>query len=179
MLYLSFFILAFVLHCTQKPEQQHTGKKKKKRSRTLLPSLSHGSNTITMVLPGPRGTVQYPIRAPSEHSQLTKIMEKSVALFFCCYQSVVHSQGFLLLLALPSTLSFLFSCPSCLPLPPLSISAPVLFSHLAMWKLIRAIQKVEGLLYPSKLHPYLLCFLLCSIHEPIQPFVRAVITEHA
>lgn len=64
-----------------------------KKNHSLLRSLGHGSNTITMVLPGPQGTVQYPIRAPNEHSLHTEIMEKSLALFFYCYQSVVHLQS--------------------------------------------------------------------------------------
>lgn len=64
-----------------------------------------------MVLPGPQGTVQYPIRAPNEHSLHTKIMEKSLSLFFYCYQSVVHLQSSLSLTPLPPTLSSLFFCP--------------------------------------------------------------------
>lgn len=53
-------------------------------------SLGHGSNTITMVLLGPQGTAQHLIWASNEHALHTKIMEESLALFFCYYQSVVH-----------------------------------------------------------------------------------------
>jgi len=60
------------------------------KNHPVLPSLGHGSNTITMALLGPQGKAQYPIGAPNEHSLHIKIMEKSLALFFYCYQSVVH-----------------------------------------------------------------------------------------
>lgn len=69
-----------------------------------------------MVPPGPQGTVQYPIGAPNEHSLRTKIMEKSLALFFYCYQSVVHLQGSLSFTPLSSQ-SPLFSRPFYLYLP--------------------------------------------------------------
>lgn len=94
----------FILRCTQKAGQQQ-------KNQPLLLSLGHGSNTITMVLPGPQGTVQYPIRAPDEHSLHTKIMEKSLALFFYCYQSVVHLPSYLSLTLLLSAPSSLFFCP--------------------------------------------------------------------
>lgn len=131
-------------------------KKQKKKSPFLLLSLGHGSNTITMVLPCPRGTVQHPIGAPSEHALHTKIMEKSLALFFYCYQSVVHLQSSTSLapLSVPS-LSVLFDS-ICPPLtPPLWISPCIL--HLAVWRLICEVEEEEeGQLYPLKLHPF--CF---------------------
>lgn len=64
-----------------------------------------------MALPGPQGTVQYPIRAPNEHALHTKIMEKSLALFFYCYQSVVHLASALSLTPVPSPLCSPFFCP--------------------------------------------------------------------
>lgn len=68
-----------------------------------------------MVLPGLQGTVQCPIGAPNEHTLHTKIMEKSLALFFYCYQSVVHLQ----------------SSPSLTPLSELRVrSFPVLFTSI-------------------------------------------------
>lgn len=48
--------------------------KKKKKNEPLLQSLGRGSNTITMVQPGPQGTVLCPIRTPNEHTPHTKIM---------------------------------------------------------------------------------------------------------
>ena len=110
-----------------------------------------------MVLPGPQGTVQYPIRAPNEHSPRTKIMEKSLALFFYSYQSMVHLQSSLSAIPLPSALSsslFLSLLPSMRPpLPPLSISTCVLFSHLDLLD-----TGGGGLALSVKAPSYLLCF---------------------
>lgn len=100
-----------------------------------------------MVLPGPQGTVQYPIGAPNEHTLHTKIMEKSLALFFYCYQSVVHLQSSLSLTPLSRAPSSLFSCPFYLYLSTsaaVSISPPVLFFPLVVWSLIYGIQGKDG-----------------------------------
>lgn len=96
-----------------------------------------------MVLPGLQGTVQCPIGAPNEHTLHTKIMEKSLALFFYCYQSVVHLQSSPSL----TPLSELFSCPFYLYLSTsasVSISPPVLFFPLVVWSLIYGIQGKDG-----------------------------------
>lgn len=92
-----------------------------------------------MVLPGLQGTVQCPIGAPNEHTLHTKIMEKSLALFFYCYQSVVHLQSSPSLTPLSRAPSSLFSCPFYLYLSTsasVSISPPVLFFPLVVWSLI-------------------------------------------
>lgn len=136
-----------------------------------------------MVLPGPQGTVQYPIRAPNEHSLHTEIMEKSLALFFYCYQSVVHLQSSLSLslhspqlsvfsLCVLFTLYLSTTAPSvdltlCSVFPPCGVESD-------LWD-TRGGELALSIKAPS----YLLWFLLCSIHEPIQPIVQVVITEHA
>lgn len=141
---------AFILRPTQKAGQQQ-------KVQPLLPSLGHGSNTITMVLPGPQGTVQYPIGAPNEHSLHRKIMEKSLALFFYCYQSVVHLQSSLSLTPLPSAPSSLFFCPFYLyvstPAHSVDLTLCPVFPPCCVWSLICGIQGKEGQLYSSKLHP--------------------------
>lgn len=107
---------------TQKAGQRPLEEKKKS---SLLLSLSHGSNTITMGLPGPQGTVQYTVRAPNESTLHTMIMERALALFFYCYQSVMHLQSSILLTLL--TLLPLSSLPPSLSFPPffLSLSTPL------------------------------------------------------
>lgn len=153
--------------------------KKRKKNQPLLLSLGHGSNTITMVLPGLQGTVQCPIGAPNEHTLHTKIMEKSLALFFYCYQSVVHLQSSPSLTPLSRALSSLFSCPFYLYLSTsasVSISPPVLFFPLVVWSLIYGIQGKDGQLYPSKPRPICSGFtfvlsvsllsLLCELSTP-------------
>ncbi len=135
-----------------------------------------------MVLPGPQGTVQYPIGAPNEHSLHTKIMEKSMALFFYCYQSVVHLQNSLPLTPLPSAPSSLFFCPFYLSLSTLAPSVNLTFTSVFPPRVVESDlwdTREGGLALSIKAPCYLLWFPLCSIHEPIQPFVQAVITEHA
>lgn len=144
-----------------------------------------------MALAGPQGAVRYPIRAPNEHSRRTEIMEKSLALFFYCYQSVVHLQSSLSLSLHSPQLSVFFSpsrsvsfLPSIRPpLPLLSVLPSVLFSHLCgagVWFVERKRRGGGGLALSIKA-PLLSApvFLLCSIREPIQPIVLAVISEHA
>lgn len=99
------------------------GSIKKKKNQPLLLSLDHGSNTITMALAGPQGTVRYPIRAPNEHSPRTEIMDKSLALFFYCYQSVVHLQSSPSLSLHSPQLSVFFPPPVLFTLHP-STAAP-------------------------------------------------------
>lgn len=106
-----------------------------------------------MVLPGPQGTVQYPIGAPNEHLLHTKIMEKSLALFFYCYQGMVHLQSSLSLTPLSSQFPLF---PSVLPLSvhpcPLCRSLPLsCFPTLpcGLWFVGYKGRRV----YPSKLHP--------------------------
>lgn len=132
-----------------------------------------------MVLPGPQGTVQCPIRAPNEHSLHTEIMEKSLALFFYCYQSVVHLQSSLSLslhspqLSVSSFVSFLPSI--CPPLPPLMIPPCPVFPPCGMesdlWH-----TKGRGLAISIKALSYL---LVSHLRRTWAYIVQAVITEHA
>lgn len=171
------FILSLPSFCITH-KRLSSNKKKEKKNQPLLLSLGHGSNTITMVLPGLQGTVQCPIGAPNEHTLHTKIMEKSLALFFYCYQSVVHLQSSPSLTPL-SELRVLFSCPFYLYLSTsasVSISPPVLFFPLVVWSLIYGIQGKDGQLYPSKPRPICSGFtfvlsvsllsLLCKLSTP-------------
>lgn len=127
-----------------------------------------------MVLPGPQGTVQYPIGAPNEHALHTKIMEKSLALFFYCYQSVVHLQSALSLTPVPSALCSLFFCPFYFyvstPAPYVDLTLCPVFPPCGeesdLW------DTKEGQLALSIKAPfYLLWFILCSNYEPIYPIV--------
>ncbi len=146
------------------------------KNQPLLPSPGHGSNTITMMLLAPQGTVLYPIGAPNEHSLHTKIMEKSLALFFYCYQSVVHLQSSLSLTPLPLALSSLLSIPFTLylstPAPSVDLTLCPVFPPCSvetdLWD-----TRGGGLALSIKAPSYLLWFLLCSIHEPIQPIVQS------
>lgn len=125
-----------------------------------------------MALAGPQGTVRYPIRAPNEHSPRTEIMEKSLALFFYCYQSVVHLQSSLSPSLHSPQLSvfFFFSFRVLFTLHP-STAAPLrpsypasCFPHLfPRGRVICWVQKEGGgWLYPSK-PPYYLPRFFSSV----------------
>lgn len=143
-----------------------------------------------MALAGPQGTVRYPIRAPDEHSPRTEIMEKSLALFFYCYQSVVHLQSSLSLslhspqLSVFFFLSFrvLFTLHPSTAAPSVRLTLRPVFPPLPRGSVICGTQKEGGGGLALSITAPLLSapvFLLCSIREPIQPIVFAVISERA
>ncbi|MEQ2237145.1 hypothetical protein ILYODFUR_020176 [Ilyodon furcidens] len=150
---------------------------------SLLLSLRHGSNTITIVHPNPQGTMQYPMVAPDEHALHTKIMEKSLALFFYCYQSVVHLQSSLSLLLL-SFHFLLFSAlftsiwlPSPQSSPPPCWSNP-LFFHRVVWFLLCEIQQKGVKFIHQNSYLSLLIFFLSAKNKPRRHFLEDI-TEHA
>lgn len=141
---------AFILCHAQKTGQQQK-KKKIEKIQPLLQSLGHGSNTITMVLPGPQGTVQYSIRTQWTHA---------------AHKDNVEVPGLILLLLSErdalTEISVPHSTPLSSQLPPFYLSNPAhprqshclsCFFHHAVCSLICGIKLEEGWLYPSELHP--------------------------